>query len=118
MKSTSTIFTTVPNPATLTQNGTVLTPTTVQSVGSPVSTVPPGPADPLVPEREPASIGEYAFLGCFGSATGFRTFTSRATSQDMTLQRCVELCTPDRYAGVRGRYVSPITPVARIAVGF
>ncbi|KAF6821521.1 mixed-linked glucanase [Colletotrichum sojae] len=102
MKSTSTIFTTVPNPATLTQNGTMLTPTTVQSVRSPISTLSPAPADPLVPEREPASIGDYVFLGCFGSVTGFRTFAPRASTQDMTLQRCVELCTPGKYAGVRG----------------
>ncbi|OLN95696.1 Endo-1,3(4)-beta-glucanase-like protein 2 [Colletotrichum chlorophyti] len=105
IRITSTIYTTVPNPATMvtsiTQNGTVLISTTIQSAG-PSSTAPPSPStDPLVPDREPATIGEYAFLGCYGSATGFLTFAPRSSANDMTLEKCVNLCTPERYAGVR-----------------
>ncbi|KAL0944291.1 mixed-linked glucanase [Colletotrichum truncatum] len=97
VKITSTIFTTVPNPATMrTQSSTVLNPTTVQAVAPPVSTT-----DPIVPGREPATIGEYAFLGCYGSATGFRTFGLKVSATDMTLQKCVDICRPGKYAGVR-----------------
>ncbi|TDZ65127.1 Endo-1,3(4)-beta-glucanase [Colletotrichum trifolii] len=106
IKTTSTVFTTVPNPATIltsTHNGTVLISTvTTQSAAAAASTAPPSPStDPLVPDREPAVIGEYAFLGCFGSATGFRTFLPKTSAGDMTLQKCVDLCTPGKYAGVR-----------------
>ncbi|KAH0433604.1 mixed-linked glucanase [Colletotrichum camelliae] len=99
VKTTSTVFTTVPNPATMSHNSTALISTTRPSAA--VSTAPPSPStDPLVPEREPAAIDGYAFLGCFGSATGFSTFTAKASATDMTLQKCVDLCTPGKYAGV------------------
>ncbi|OHE98845.1 mixed-linked glucanase [Colletotrichum orchidophilum] len=117
IKSTSTIYTTVPNPATIvtsiTQNGTVLvSTTTVQSqpqssvvlstVVGPTATAPPSPStDPLVPEREPATIGEYAYLGCFGSATGFQTFSPKASAADMTLENecfCADNLDPDTRA--------------------
>ncbi|KAJ0289709.1 hypothetical protein COL940_001351 [Colletotrichum noveboracense] len=99
VKTTSTVFTTVPNPATMSHNSTALISPTLPSAA--VSTAPPSPStDPLVPEREPATIDGYAFLGCFGSATGFSTFTAKASATDMTLQKCVDLCTPSKYAGV------------------
>ncbi|KXH46651.1 mixed-linked glucanase [Colletotrichum salicis] len=116
IQSTSTIYTTVPNPATIvtsiTHNGTVIVSTaTVQSqvssvvlstVVGPTATAPPSPStDPLVPEREPATIGEYAYLGCFGSGTGFQSFLLMASAADMTLGKCIDLCRPGKYAGVR-----------------
>ncbi|KAK2046583.1 hypothetical protein LZ31DRAFT_197799 [Colletotrichum somersetense] len=106
---TSTIYRTVPNPATMTtimtQNGTVL----VSSVSSssspagPTATAPPSPStDPIVPGRDPATVGEYAYLGCYGSTTGFQTFLLRASPSDLTVEKCVDLCRPGGYAAVRG----------------
>ncbi|TIC98867.1 Endo-1,3(4)-beta-glucanase [Colletotrichum higginsianum] len=108
VKVTSTIYTTVPNPATIvtsiTQNGTVLVSTTTINPAGPTATAPPSPStDPIVPGRDPATIGEYAYLGCYGSATGFQTFSLRDSAADMTLEKCVMLCRPGKYAGVRGR---------------
>ncbi|KAK6220514.1 mixed-linked glucanase [Colletotrichum tabaci] len=107
VKVTSTIYTTVPNPATIvtsiTQNGTVLVSTTTINPAGPTATAPPSPStDPIVPGRDPATIGEYAYLGCYGSATGFQTFSLRDSAADMTLEKCVSLCRPGKYAGVRG----------------
>ncbi|KZL70204.1 endo-1,3(4)-beta-glucanase [Colletotrichum tofieldiae] len=106
IKITSTIFTTVPNPATLvttiTQNGTVLVSTTTINPAGPTATAPPSPStDPIVPDRDPATIGEYTYLGCYGSATGFQTFLLRASVADLTPQKCVDLCRPGKYAAVR-----------------
>ncbi|OHW91443.1 mixed-linked glucanase [Colletotrichum incanum] len=106
IKTTSTIYTTVPNPATIvtsiTQNGTVLVSTTTINPAGPTATAPPSPStDPIVPDRDPATIGEYTYLGCYGSATGFQTFLLRASAADLTLQKCVDLCRPGKYAAVR-----------------
>ncbi|GKT85294.1 endo-1,3(4)-beta-glucanase [Colletotrichum tofieldiae] len=63
---------------------------------------PPSPStDPIVPDRDPATIGEYTYLGCYGSATGFQTFLLRASVADLTPQKCVDLCRPGKYAAVR-----------------
>lgn len=112
VKTTSTVYTTVPNPATIVSsfmhNGTVVIQTTVQSIATagPSSTAPPSPStDPLVPDHGPASIGEYTYLGCYGSATGFQSFVPKTSAADMTLEKCVDLCKPGKYAGVRGRCV-------------
>ncbi|KAH0496896.1 hypothetical protein TgHK011_004239 [Trichoderma gracile] len=49
----------------------------------------------------PVKINNYSYLGCFYSSTDFPRFTEVADDQDMTLERCIELCRPDRtYAGV------------------
>ncbi|KAK1967352.1 WSC-domain-containing protein [Colletotrichum sublineola] len=108
IKVTSTIYMTVPNPATMmtsiTQNGTVLVSTMSSSnLPGPTATAPPSPStDPIVPGRDPATVGEYAYLGCYGSTTGFQTFLLRASQSDLTVEKCVDLCRPGKYAAVRG----------------
>lgn len=47
-----------------------------------------------------AKIGRYAYLGCFGSRTGFQTFSSVEESDDMSLEKCVKLWDGKSFAGV------------------
>ncbi|WDK11674.1 mixed-linked glucanase [Colletotrichum graminicola] len=107
IKVTSTIYKTVPNPATMMtsimQNGTVLVSSMSGNPAGPTATAPPSPStDPIVPGRDPATVGEYAYLGCYGSTTGFQTFLLRASLPDLTVEKCVDLCRPGRYAALRG----------------
>lgn len=48
----------------------------------------------------PAQIGNYAYLGCFGSSTGFQTFNFTQESSQMTIERCIDACAGIRYAGL------------------
>ncbi|ROT40205.1 hypothetical protein SODALDRAFT_272464 [Sodiomyces alkalinus F11] len=56
--------------------------------------------DAIVPEHDPATIGEYANLGCVSSENGFATFEFVGADSGMTPEMCVGRCTPSRYAGV------------------
>ncbi|PFH59059.1 hypothetical protein XA68_12877 [Ophiocordyceps unilateralis] len=47
----------------------------------------------------PSTIGRYAYLGCFGSLNGFKTFRQVKESEQMTLEMCVELCDGQTFAG-------------------
>lgn len=48
----------------------------------------------------PAKIDDYAYLGCFGSQTGFQTFNEKAESDDMTIEKCIEACDGLTYIGL------------------
>ncbi|KAM0277691.1 hypothetical protein ACHAQH_005634 [Verticillium albo-atrum] len=120
MATTSTIFVTVfPSGS----NGTAITSAVVTTLAVPTSIPsgifppgalpsgsvpseapvagPPSPStDPIVPARDPASIGPFAFLGCFGSSSNFPTFQLKQTSADMTPATCVALCADNRYAAI------------------
>ena len=76
-----------------------------QSVPVSVSTTTPtvpsaSPTDSIVPVHDPATIGTFAFLGCFSSSTSYTTFTEFQTSDQMVPELCVSLCSSRRYAGV------------------
>ncbi|RDA86087.1 hypothetical protein CP532_1152 [Ophiocordyceps camponoti-leonardi (nom. inval.)] len=46
----------------------------------------------------PSRIGRYAYLGCFGSLNGFKTFNKVVESSHMTLEMCVDLCDGRKFA--------------------
>ncbi|KAL3953449.1 hypothetical protein ACCO45_011405 [Purpureocillium lilacinum] len=47
-----------------------------------------------------AKVGNYAYLGCFGSRAGFPTFVKADESPAMTLTRCTNACAGKTLAGV------------------
>lgn len=55
---------------------------------------------PTALTRDPANIGDFVLLGCFGSSSQFATFNLAATRSDMTPDVCVGLCAQSKYAGV------------------
>lgn len=63
----------------------------------------PSPADSLVPSRDPATIGNFALLGCFGSTNRFSTFNLSGDNGQMTPEVCVGLCSGRVFAGVHER---------------
>lgn len=50
--------------------------------------------------RDPASIGDFVLLGCFGSNSSFPDFSSAGTNSGMTPDMCVGLCANSKYAGI------------------
>ncbi|KAF7543567.1 hypothetical protein G7Z17_g10641 [Cylindrodendrum hubeiense] len=48
----------------------------------------------------PGQIGNYSFLGCFGSSSSFSTFDLTEDDDQMTLELCVDTCDGITYAGV------------------
>lgn len=60
----------------------------------------PSPTDSMVPIHNAATIGNFAFLGCFSSSTSFSTFEETAENGQMTPEVCVGLCSTSQYAGV------------------
>lgn len=87
----------VPSNATTTTMTSLSTTTqTISGVTTPTSTG--GSSNPSV-------IDKYSYLGCFGSKTGFRTFSNAKTDDKMTLETCVKLCNGVTYAGVFEEYV-------------
>lgn len=65
---------------------------------NPIPTATPA-AESNVPSN-PDKIGDYAYLGCFGSRTGFTTFNFATESSQMTFQTCIEACEGTRYIGL------------------
>lgn len=53
--------------------------------------------------RDPASIGDFILLGCFGSNSSFATFNPAGNDAAMTPEVCVSLCSANKYAGVFDR---------------
>ncbi|PHH84669.1 hypothetical protein CDD83_1579 [Cordyceps sp. RAO-2017] len=52
------------------------------------------------PSANPTKVGKYAYLGCFGSRTGFQTFKQAKESSSMTIEMCVDLCDGKTFAGM------------------
>ncbi|KAK7420855.1 hypothetical protein QQZ08_010184 [Neonectria magnoliae] len=50
-------------------------------------------------DSNPGKIGDYSYLGCFGSNSGFPTFDLTEESNDMTLEKCIDVCNGATYAG-------------------
>lgn len=48
----------------------------------------------------PDQIGDYSYLGCFGSTSSFTTFDLTKEDNEMTLELCVKSCNGITYAGV------------------
>ena len=65
---------------------------------NPIATATPAP-EPNVPSN-PAKIGDYTYLGCFGSQAGFETFDFATESRAMTFEACIEACEGTRYIGL------------------
>ncbi|KAM0431846.1 hypothetical protein ACHAPT_005098 [Fusarium lateritium] len=83
---------------TMTTHSTILVTIPGQGTNSP--TVSPLPVVGGGSSVNPARIGNYSYIGCFGSRTGFQTFEETAKSADMTLQSCVQACGGTIYIGV------------------
>lgn len=97
----------MPPPDELTTTTTIQTTSTVTVTIQPFPTngtmtqpPRPSPPSPTGPGSDPANIGDFAFLGCFGSENGFPTFQFAGASPDMTPEYCVDACQSQRYAAV------------------
>ncbi|KAF4342217.1 mixed-linked glucanase precursor MLG1 [Fusarium beomiforme] len=87
-----------------------MTTTTLTGISSVVVTIPgSGTNSPTVSSLpvatggssvNPAKIGDYAYLGCFGSQTGFQTFNEKTESDDMTIEKCIDACKGLTYVGI------------------
>ncbi|KAF4975137.1 hypothetical protein FZEAL_8036 [Fusarium zealandicum] len=73
---------------------------TIPGQGTNSPTVVPLPVSGTGGSVNPSRIGDYAYIGCFGSQTGFQTFDQTAQGDDMTLERCVAACDGKTYVGV------------------
>ncbi|KAF5000967.1 hypothetical protein FGRMN_1337 [Fusarium graminum] len=60
--------------------------------GSESPTVSPIPVATGGRSVNPAKVGDYSYLGCFGSQTGFQTFDLSVESDGMTIEQCVDAC--------------------------
>ncbi|PNY28772.1 endo-1,3(4)-beta-glucanase [Tolypocladium capitatum] len=91
-------------PTTTTVTSIWTTTVTVGGTGGPdigiiTSLAFPRPSATAAPVN-PATVGELAYLGCFGSSTGFPTFLETKDSADMTLELCLDACEGSAFAGV------------------
>jgi hypothetical protein len=73
---------------------------TIPGSGTDTPTVSPLPVATGGKTINPDKIGDYSYLGCFGSQTGFQTFDLAADSDDMTIERCVDACNGLTYIGL------------------
>lgn len=48
----------------------------------------------------PITIKDYSYLGCFHSDSDFGSFRQVDSGKDMALERCIDLCHEQKYAGV------------------
>lgn len=73
---------------------------TIPGSGTDSATVSPLPVVTGGAPTNPNQIGDYSYLGCFGSRNGFQTFGQADQSGDMDLEKCIEACNGKTYAGV------------------
>ncbi|RSL52313.1 hypothetical protein CEP54_010978 [Fusarium duplospermum] len=83
---------------TMTTRSTIMV--TIPGQGTSSPTVSPLPVVDGGSSVNPDRIGNYSYIGCFGSGTGFLTFEERTQSADMTIQSCIEACGDTTYIGV------------------
>ncbi|KPM44329.1 hypothetical protein AK830_g2144 [Neonectria ditissima] len=81
MTSESTMFVTVPG-----TNGSTSPVVVPVETGAPAA-------------NNPNKIGDYSYLGCFGSSSSFPTFDLTEESENMTLEKCIDVCNGATYAG-------------------
>ncbi|KAG8425149.1 hypothetical protein J3458_001881 [Metarhizium acridum] len=65
------------------------------AASSPISIPSEVPAPP-----NPVQLGDFAYLGCYGSSDDFKTFRKVKDSRDMTVDLCVQLCRGSMFSGV------------------
>ncbi|RDA96100.1 hypothetical protein CP533_1808 [Ophiocordyceps camponoti-saundersi (nom. inval.)] len=82
-------------PTTVTSSTAVASPTTTRT-SMPLMSLDelPNPVAAVNPSR----IGRYAYLGCFGSLNGFKTFSHVVESSQMTLEICIDACDGRKFA--------------------
>ncbi|KAM0506223.1 hypothetical protein ACHAP8_001257 [Fusarium lateritium] len=85
---------------TLTLTGISSIMVTIPGSGIDTPTVTPLPVATGGKSVNPSKIGDYSYLGCFGSQTGFQTFDLADGSDDMTVERCVGACNGLTYIGL------------------
>ncbi|RTE80946.1 hypothetical protein BHE90_004523 [Fusarium euwallaceae] len=83
---------------TMTTHSTIMV--TIPGQGTSSPTVSPLPVIDGGSSVNPDRIGNYSYIGCFGSRTGFLTFEETTQSVDMTIQSCIEACGGTTYIGV------------------
>ncbi|KID92149.1 Concanavalin A-like lectin/glucanase [Metarhizium guizhouense ARSEF 977] len=66
-----------------------------QAASSPVSI----PSEVPAP-KNPVQLGDFAYLGCYGSSDDFKSFRKVKDSKDMTIDLCVQLCRDSMFSGV------------------
>ncbi|OBS19299.1 hypothetical protein FPOA_11023 [Fusarium poae] len=95
--------------ATQSEEPTTTTTLTLTGISSVMVTIPGSGTTPTVTPLpvatggksvNPSKIGDYSYLGCFGSQTGFQTFELANDSDDMTIERCVNACNGLTYIGL------------------
>ncbi|RGP59696.1 hypothetical protein FSPOR_11133 [Fusarium sporotrichioides] len=73
---------------------------TIPGSGTDTPTVTPLPVVTGGKSANPSEIGDYSYLGCFGSQNGFQTFDLADDSDDMTIEKCVDACNGRTYIGL------------------
>ncbi|RGP78569.1 glycoside hydrolase family 16 [Fusarium longipes] len=73
---------------------------TIPGSGTDTPTVSPLPVATGGKTINPSKIGDYSYIGCFGSQNGFQTFDLAVDSDDMTIERCIEACNGLTYIGL------------------
>ncbi|EKJ77538.1 hypothetical protein FPSE_02288 [Fusarium pseudograminearum CS3096] len=85
---------------TLTMTGISSVLVTIPGSGTDTPTVTPLPVATGGKSANPSQIGDYSYLGCFRSQSGFQTFDLADDSDDMTIERCVNACNGLTYIGL------------------
>ncbi|KAJ4328519.1 hypothetical protein N0V84_001036 [Fusarium piperis] len=83
---------------TMTTHSTIMV--TIPGQGTSSPTVSPLPVVGDGGSVNPDRVGNYSYIGCFGSRTGFQTFDETAQGADMTIQSCIQACGGATYIGV------------------
>lgn len=96
----------MPKPGNSTAGERTTTTTMTSHTSTTTLTVPGGPVpttdlpSPSKAPANPASLGDYSYLGCFGSSDDFKAFSKVGEAADMSLQKCISLCDGIKFAGV------------------
>lgn len=91
-------ITTEPTTTTTMTSGSTMFVTIPGTNGSTTGVVVPAGTDAPTASN-PGKIGDYSYLGCFGSTSSFPTFDLTSESDDMTLEKCIDVCHGATYAG-------------------
>ncbi|KAI5922598.1 glycoside hydrolase family 16 protein [Camillea tinctor] len=98
---TSTLSSTMTS--TVSSNGSSTTPLSTRTIT--LTTQVTATAQPTQPGgglNDPSAIGDYSLLGCFGSSSGYQSFSPIASLPRMDAEACVASCRGRKYAGVSG----------------
>lgn len=101
--TTTTMTTWATTTVTIFGPGNPRPPFTNDTRGNPFPDVPIEPVTAKAPVN-PIKIKDYSYLGCFHSSSDFESFYEADSGEDMTLERCIDLCDNKKYAGVFATY--------------